>query len=90
MAASENENLQRIGIVRIAYFHQSYPRGGPDNEFIRAATSIIEAVPIRTSAVYLASGSSLWAKSCELILLVLSPFVRVRTRVISGKYCNAF
>ena len=89
MAAAENENSQRVGIVRIAYFHQSYPRGGPDNEFIRVVTSMIETVPIRSSALYLIAGSNLWANSVEFMLFVLSPFVRVRTRVISGKYGNA-
>jgi hypothetical protein len=85
-AAAEQENVQRLGIVRVGYFHQSYPTGGPDNDLIRMSIKIIEAVPIRCVAFYLVSGSSLWSKTLELFSLFASPFIRVRTRTINGTF----
>jgi hypothetical protein len=47
-------SVQRMGVVRITYFHQDlYPPDGPDNEFLRAATALLGILPIRTVARYL-------------------------------------
>ena len=82
--ATELESVQRLGIVRLAYFHQSYPRGGPDKDLIRLKMQIIEAVPARCVAFYLISGNSVWAQTVDLLVLFASPFLRVRTRIIGG------
>jgi hypothetical protein len=85
MVQSQNEISQRLGIVRVVYFHQRYPSGGPDNELLRLMVPIMEAVPVRCVAIYAVSGSGLWSQTVDLFLLLLSPFLRVRTRTISGK-----
>ena len=85
MVASEQESAQRLGIVRVAYFHDTYPDGGPNNELLRTLSRVIEAVPIRSNALYMVCGSNLWANTIELLLLLVSPFLRLRTRLIRGK-----
>jgi hypothetical protein len=82
--ATESESVQRLGIVRVGYFHQSYPRGGPDQDLIRMSVQMIEAVPIRSVAFYLVAGSSLWSQTMDLIVLLARPWLRVRTRIVSG------
>lgn len=84
--ASELENVQRLGIVRLAYFHNSYPHGGPDQDLIRLQVQIIDAVPIRCVAFYLLSGDSVWAQTVNLMILLATPFLRVRTRTMCGSY----
>jgi hypothetical protein len=82
--AAESESVQRQGIVRVGYFHQSYPRGGPDQELIRMSVQLIEAVPVRSVALYLVAGSSLWLQTIDLIVLLARPWLRVRTRIVTG------
>jgi hypothetical protein len=84
--ATESESVQRLGIVRVGYFHQRYPRGGPDQDLIRMSVQMIEAVPIRSVAFYLVAGSSVWTQTMELIVLLARPWLRVRTRIVSGTF----
>jgi len=89
--ATESESVQRLGIVRVGYFHQRYPRGGPDQELIRMSVQMIEAVPIRSVAFYLVAGSNLWSQTVELIVLLARPWLRVRTRILNGAcFCFGF
>jgi len=83
---SEIESVQRLGIVRVGYFHHRYPMGGPDNELIRMSLRIIDSVPIRSVAFYLFSGSSLWSQTLDLMVILCRPWLRVRTRIVSGTF----
>ena len=72
---------------------------GPDHEFLRVVTGLIPALPIRIVALYLIvqshDGSSstgrhpaspLWMKAVELITMITTSFIRVRTRILYGSY----
>lgn len=84
--ATESESVQRLGIVRIGYFHQSSIRGGVDNDLLRLSVRIIEAVPIRCVAMYLVSGSNVWSNTMDLIVMLAGPFLRVRMRIVNGSF----
>jgi hypothetical protein len=88
MVATDSEQVQKLGVVRIAYLLDQYPEGGPDNELMRMGVKVQESVPLRPNALYVIANSSFWIPTVELLLVLCTPFMRVRTRTIAGEYCT--
>jgi len=91
MVLSEDESVQRLGIVRMGYLHLATPNVTVDHEFLRLVTSIIPMLPIRVVALYIVvtdnkGVNKVLLKSAELIVLMVNSFVRVRTRIIHGSF----
>ena len=84
--ATESESIQRLGIVRIGYFHQNSIRGGVDNDLLRLSLRIIESVPIRCVAMYLVAGSNVWSNTMDFMVMLAGPFLRVRMRIVNGTF----
>ena len=85
MTMADHEEVQKLGIVRIVYFLDGYPPDGVDYEILRVITLIWSSVPIRTVSLYIVSHQSIWDHAIDAGLLMVSPFVRLRTRAIHGK-----
>ena len=81
---TDNENAQRMGIVRIFYLLDDWYSF--DYEVARQRVNVANAVPIRFAACYAIFHNSLWGQVVDCVIHMLTQFVRVRTRSICGEF----
>jgi hypothetical protein len=87
MVLTNDEAVQRLGVVRMVYFDpRHYPEQSPDFEIMRVCTKVIHTVPIRTVAFYLVvtAVDNPWRSAADVIVLLANSFLRARTRIIHG------
>ena len=63
-----------------------YPSGGFDFDVIRRMIQVTDALPIRFVAKYCVVRDSAWMAAIDLASYLVEPYLKVRTRVISGEF----
>jgi hypothetical protein len=80
-----NENAQRLGIIRLVYLLGSEPKHFGYQNMLRALKQW-DALPFRHSAIYCITPSSSWDHVIDVAINMASPFVRLRTRAVTGEW----
>lgn len=88
---AQDEQVQRLGIVSIAFYVLDEYQVGFDFELHRKSIKIIcGALPIRHVANYILFQDGTWKQVFDMWNLLLAPFLRLRTRSICGECIVCF
>jgi hypothetical protein len=91
MDALKDENVQKLGIVRVGYLlDQQKKTDITEIDHFRRITKFFEALPFRTAALYIISKPNIWDGVINASLRLLNPATRVRTRLLSGESTSFF
>jgi hypothetical protein len=91
MDALKDENVQKLGIVRVGYLlDQQKKTDITEIDHLRRIAKFFEALPFRTAALYIVSKPNVWDGVINASLQLLNPATRVRTRLLSGKQVYEF
>ena len=85
MTVTNDETVQKLGIISLSHLLDRYPEHGVDYEILRSGTScVVSCLPIRFAALYFYLNSSVWDNVVDFLLLLMGPMLRVRARAIKG------
>ena len=82
---SEDESVQKLGVVNVVYNIGGFPEGGMDYEKSRRFSSIIKCSPIRFDSFFVALDTKAWMVVVETFSVMVSKYLRVRMRAIQGR-----
>jgi hypothetical protein len=84
-AMAEDIEVQRRGMIMMAYNLGQYPEGGVDYELLRSFAYLLNhAVPLRVVAAHMVCDNTVWTSIADLGVHIFSPFMRVRHRFHLG------
>ena len=86
--AREDVSVQKLGCVAITYLLDKYPSGGVNFELISKMGRTAACTPMRGVAHYIICHERVWSSVIELGTYVVGPYIKLRTRMISGTCCR--
>jgi hypothetical protein len=85
LAMAEDVEVQRRGMIMMAYNLGQYPKGGVDYELLRSFAYLLNhAVPLRVVGAHMVCDNTVWSSIADLGVHIFSPFMRVRARFHLG------
>ena len=83
---SQNEQVQKLGVVNVVYNVGGFPKHGMDYEKSRWLSRLFRAIPIRFNSFYVCLDESAWVTVVETFAVMISRFLRIRLRMIKGTH----
>ena len=88
LMARHDEQFQKLGCVAITYLLDKYPKDGVNFELISKMGRTAACTPMRGVAHYIICHERVWSSVIELGTYVVGPYIKLRTRMISGTCCR--
>jgi hypothetical protein len=85
---SQEESVQKLGVVNVVYNVGGYPEGGMDYEKSRRLAKVFQAIPIRFDSFFVCLDESPWLNVVEVFSLMVNKFLRIRMRSIVGTWLS--
>jgi hypothetical protein len=82
---SNNESVQRLGVVNVVYNNGGFPKDGMDYEKSRRLAQIFKAIPIRFDSFFVCLDETPWLNVVDAFSFLVHKFIRVRMRIVQGR-----
>jgi hypothetical protein len=77
---------QKLGVVVVVYNLGGFPSSGMDHEKSRLVAKLLTGIPIRVNSYLLCFDDVAWVNIYDAFSDMVSPFLRIRLRSMSGKH----
>jgi len=81
---SEDEDVQKLGIVNVVYNVGGWVENGIDYEKSRRVSRIFRAIPLRFASFFVCLDEGVWMTVVDTFSFMISKYLRIRLRVILG------
>lgn len=83
---SLKEDVQKLGVVNVVYNVGGFPNHGMDYEKSRRLARLFRAIPVRFNGFYPCVDEMAWVVVVETFAVMISRFLRIRLRIITGNH----
>lgn len=83
---SQEEEVQKRGIANVVYNVGGFPEHGMDYEKSRRIALLFRAIPVRMTTFFPCVDDVAWVTVVETFSVLISRFLRIRLRVITGNH----